>query len=458
MLIEVRGLPGSKNIFVSLNNLIRLSNINKFEENYFSISACADSNCPHTNDSVTEAFPIGHLFRLAEQKIARILQKRQGAENCHVPREKMNFEELLKPGLVHIFGRIIRHAADREVEWEAEYFFDDWQYEKFAVLLRVEENPWLFCLRKYSQVAPQWEDAILNRIDSEHDPLKSWLKTFKYDESTIQPMGRAGHVLIKNGFLRVAKGLELRDVANADLDMVISNLEGNKVKNVDVDTEAMTIRNVPVAYTRFADIILLCKKATSLNFAFSGVKSQEEAEAIWTMFRAATHCNKQPKNISVIFRDSVRSFWDIDWSFTNDEVTSGPGSIDVLSLFVPRKPQSQSGRRPLPNWSRLGSIATCELDDGSNESAVNEFGGIVARTVTKSIIINKVVSSQSDFGQVTNSLSVLSTRAIDVQINLTLIAKKDEDLQLITKTFDCDASLTEKVQEWVYDVEVRKFT
>ena len=58
----------------------------------------------------------------------------------------------------------------------------------------------------------EWKDAIQKNIDCKDHPLASLLDTNKFEECRIQPAGRVGHTLIKDGFLKVAKGLQLHDV------------------------------------------------------------------------------------------------------------------------------------------------------------------------------------------------------------------------------------------------------
>ena len=96
---------------------------------------------------------------------------------------------------------------------------------------------------------------------------------------------------------------------------------------------------------------------------------------------------------------------------------------------------------------------------------VNDFGEMAVQTVTESITLLFLAQSRSDLDNLHKLVTDLSTRAIDVVIkcacNPTLEdddssdSEEEKDALVLTKTFACDASLVENVQNWRYDIEVR---
>lgn len=389
------------------------------------------------------------------------------SETMEEKKNEFDWDRLLSTdSLVHIFGRIIRHAVDRDVPWKPEPLFEygsmehesDMERQQKFVLPKEEDqvitgHTWLYYVVKYGQVSRSWRDAIQNRIQ-----LASLRKTFEFCESTITPSYGKGNMLIESGYLRGAKRLDLSWVRWEcdDLALVRSNLKENQIISVEVGGEMMSF-----LYTiRLLDIISLCKKATLFDFALDfesqvgGHHPQVEAEAFWKILRAATHCNERPKKIFVSF--DTPGFWDSDWRFTHDDFCVGRGSIKELMLDIPRKKSCHSDDRPKPNWSHLGPIDTIELYTEQWLEVVNEFGEVAAQTVTKSVVISVEIKSRSDFRKLDKFTSVFSKRPIYIEVQLCCEAKKEDDSQLFRKRFDCNALLWEKVRHWYPTVEVRK--
>ena len=172
----------------------------------------------------------------------------------------MDWEQLAQPGLVHIFERIICHAADQDAEWKTTYHYDDDGRSLQKFVQPKEKNGWLVCIRKYGKVCQTWRYAIKNCNE-----LTSFVKTPALSESTIAPNFKQGRQLIEDGYMRAARGLYLQYVTGDQLESVYENASENKIKMVTIGPQ---LPRYIQSTTRLVNIVSFCHRATHFYFEF----------------------------------------------------------------------------------------------------------------------------------------------------------------------------------------------